>query len=127
MQPSSASQARSIPTLRVSSETHLLNDSRELDRLAFGPGKQMLVVIPALEPRCDVKIPGATLCCRGLSSCEPQFPRNPLHGLDAKRNVLIQIDPEVASPVHNVVAVYAAGKGFVLHLLANGFRFYFGE
>jgi 2-polyprenyl-3-methyl-5-hydroxy-6-metoxy-1,4-benzoquinol methylase len=60
-------------------------------------------------------------------SCQTELARNRFHRINAKRNVLFQIDAQISSAIDNVVAVHAAGKSFVLHLLAHGLRFHLGQ
>jgi hypothetical protein len=57
-------------------------------------------------------------------SRQPQLCRNPLHRLNTKRDMLFQIDAQIGCAVDDVIAIHAAGKGFVLHFFAHGLRFH---
>ena len=61
------------------------------------------------------------------ASRQPQLSRDPFHRLNAERDVLFQIDAQIGSAVDDVIAIHAAGKGFVLHFFAHGFGFDFGQ
>src|SRR5262249_50761945 len=50
-------------------------------------------------------------------SRQPQILGDRFHRLNAERDVLFQVDSHVGGAVDDVVAIYAAREGFVLHLL----------
>src|SRR4051794_38562576 len=58
---------------------------------------------------------------------QPQLSRDRPHRLNAKRDVLLEINAQLLRALGDVVTVYAAGKRFVLHLLAHGFRLHFSQ
>jgi hypothetical protein len=58
---------------------------------------------------------------------QPQLCRDPFHRFNAERDVLFQIDAQIGSAVDDVIAIHAAGKSFVLHLLADGLCFHLSQ
>src|SRR5437773_8659435 len=61
------------------------------------------------------------------SAFQAQLFRNPFHRLDAERDVLLQINAQVGGAGGYVIAVYAAGEGFVFHLFSDRLGFDFSQ
>ena len=74
-------------------------------------------------PRPQAALPSIV---RSISR-QPQLPGNPFHRLNAECDVLFQINAQICSAVDNVIAVHAAGEGFVLHFFADGLGFHFSQ
>ncbi len=58
------------------------------------------------------------------SPIQPQLPRDAFHGLDAKRDVLFQVNSQVCRTVHNVRPVHAARERLVFQLPFHRRRFH---
>ena len=67
---------------------------------------------------CGEEVEVLTANCR-LAPIQPQLSSNSFHGLDAQRDVRLQIHAQLLRSLGDVVSADAAGERFVLHLLAH--------
>lgn len=62
-----------------------------------------------------------------MDSVEPKGGSSRLHRLNAKSDVLVEVDAQGFRAINDVVAAYGSGEAFIFELLPGGFHVDFGD